>query len=438
MKKLFALLLAGIMMLSLVACGGNNNAAGNAPAGNNTSTNDTAGDKPDSSGEQTTITYVTLGDTGLAMLEEAAAAFEAETGVKVKIESWAYSDAYSKILTLAEGGNMPEAMYGFSSWTVEFMKAGYIVPAEDYISEELYNDFSEAARGVCSVDGKLWTLPSYMSVRSLLINRAAFDAADVAVPTTWEDMLAAAPKLMNGTTNYAYALVAGHTKNTADCFLPILWAYGAELLSEDQKTVAFNSPEGVAALQMYCDLAQYAVPDYGEATINETQTNYTTQNAAAYIHNGQGIAALKDAGEDYSWCEIVAPLAGPDGDAYSFGVMDIDVLFNTENADIAAQWLEFWHQAKYMGEVINQVGWVPNQASFVAEIPAFSDPENALVAPFVEYEPMAKFKPSIGCWSEFEKIFSDYVTKAVFGQMTAEEAFAAAETDCNALLAAQG
>ena len=432
MKKVFAMLLVAFMLLSIVGC---TNTTPDADGDAQTPPTDNNGEP---AAETKEITYVTLGGTGLELLQEAAAAFEAETGVKVNIEDWAYSDAYSKILTLAEGGNMPDAMYGFSSWTVEFMEAGYIAPAQDYISETLYNDFSVAAREVCTVDGTLWTLPSYMSVRSVLINRKAFDEANIETPTTWEELLAAAPVLCEGTVcNYAYSMVAGHTKNTADCFLPILWAYGAELLSDDQQTVAFNTPEGVAALQMYVDLAKYSVPDYGEADIDVTQSNYTSQNAAAYFHNGQGIAALKDAGEDYSWCEIIAPLAGPGGEAHALGVMDIDVLFKTGNEEITGQWLEFWHQAKYMGEVINQVGWVPNQTSFVEEIPAFSDPENMLVAPFVEYEPMAKFKPSIVCWSEFEKIFSDYVAKAVFGQMTAAEAFAAAETECNALLAAQ-
>lgn len=436
MKKVLVFILAALMLLSIVGC------ASTPPEPTDSGTQAPATDSGDAAkpqdGEQKSITYVTLGDTGMELLLQAAADFEVQTGVKVNIESWAYSDAYSKILTLAEGNNMPDAMYGFSSWTVEFKEAGYIVPAQDYISETLFNDFSEAARNVCTVDDTLWTLPSYMSVRSVLINRKAFDEAGIATPTTWEELLAAAPALCEGTTcNYAYSLVAGHTKNTDDCFLPILWAYGADLLSEDQKTVAFNTPEGVAALQMYVDLAKYSVPDYGEATINETQTNYTSQNAAAYFHNGQGIAALKSAGEDYSWCEIIAPLAGPGGEAHALGVMDIDLIFKTGNEEITGQWLEFWHQSKYMGEVINQAGWVPNQASFSKEIAAFTDPENMLVAPFVEYEPMAKFKPSIICWSEFEKIWSDYITKAVFGQMTAAEALAAAEVDCNALLAAQ-
>ena len=443
MKRLIALFLAAFMLFSMAACAQKQTApTEQAQTTETAETTETTESADEASQEQTPaaaseITYVTLGDTGMELLQQAAAEFEAEYGVKVNLESWAYSDAYSKILTLAEGGNMPDAMYGFSSWTVEFKEAGYIACAEDYISKDLYNDFSEASRGVCTVDGKLWTIPSYMSVRSLIVNKNAFEQAGLALPTTWEEMVADAPALCNGVCNYAYTLVAGHTKNTDDCFLPILWAYGADLLNENYTACAFNTPEGVAALQTYCDLAQYSVPDYGEATINETQTNFTTQNAAAYIHNGQGIAALKDAGEDYSWCEIVAPLAGPTGEAYALGVMDIDLMFKTGNEEITGKWIEFWHQAKYQGEVVNQAGWVPNQASYKEEIAAFSDPENMLVAPFVEYEPQAKFKPSIICWSEFEKIFSDYITKAVFGQMTPAEAFAAAETDCNALLAAQ-
>ncbi|MDO5023155.1 MAG: extracellular solute-binding protein [Eubacteriales bacterium] len=384
------------------------------------------------------ITYVTLGNTGMEVLEEAAKEFEKETGIKVNFESWSYSDAYSKILTLAEGGNMPDAMYGFSSWTVQFKEAGYTVALDNLISEKLYNDFTEGARKVCSVDGELWSMPSYMSIRSVLINQKAFDEINAKAPTTWMELLDYAPALYEGQTcPYAYTLVAGHPKNTVDCFLPILWAYGSDVLTEDQKAVAFNSKEGVAALQMYVDLAKYSVPDYGEATINETQSNFTTQTAAAYFHNAQGLAALRDAGEDYSWATILQPLAGPGGEAYSYGVMDVDLVFKTGKEDKAAKWLEFWHQAKYQGKVIDKAGWVPNQASHFEEMPIFTDESNLLVAPFAKMNTNIKFKPSITCWEEIQKILADHITKAVFEQMTAEEAFAEAEKQCNAVLAAQ-
>lgn len=129
-----------------------------------------------------TITYVTLGDTGMSLLEQAAKDFEAKTGIKVKLESWAYSDAYQKVLTLAGGNNLPDAMYGFSSWIPEFKEAGYTVAVDELISKALYDDFSKASREVCSLDGKLWALPSYMSIRGMLFNTKAFSKAGVAIP----------------------------------------------------------------------------------------------------------------------------------------------------------------------------------------------------------------------------------------------------------------
>ncbi|HRX59034.1 MAG TPA: sugar ABC transporter substrate-binding protein [Eubacteriales bacterium] len=427
MKKALALILALMMVFAFTAC---TQESATTTSGDEAQAAESGTELPES------ITYVTLGSTGLDTLKQAAEEFESETGVEVIIEDWAYSDAYQKILTLAEGGNMPDAMYGFASWTREFKEAGYISCAEDYIGQDLFNDFSEAARSVCSVDGKMWTMPSYMSVRTILFNQNMLDAAGVSVPTTWDELLEIAPKLYDPENGqYAYSLVAGHAKNTLDCFLPILWAYGADVTNEDGTANGFANEEGIAALQMYVDLAQYAVPDYGEATINETQSNFTNQVAAAYFHNAQGMRALADAGEDYSWVTIAEPLAGPDGEKYALGVMDIDILFATGNEEITAKFLELWHTAQYQGSVIEDAGWVPNQQSYFDERPAFSDETNVMVAPFCALEPIAKFKPSLIGWEEIQKVMADYVTKAVMGEMSATDAFTAAGEQVDKLLA---
>lgn len=382
------------------------------------------------------ITYVTLGDTGMEHLKDAAVKFKEETGIEVKLESWAYSDAYQKILTLAEGGNMPDAMYGFSSWTQQFKEAGYTVAIDKLISSELYNDFSEAARDVCSVNGELWAMPSYMSIRGMLFNKNRLEEAGIQqIPDTWEGFLKDAEKLTDPSTGkYAYAMVAGHPKNTLDCFLPILWAYDADVLNADGTANGFNNENGIAALQMYVDLAKYAVPDYGQADINSTQNNFTTQIAASYFHNAQGLAALKDAGEDYSWAVITEPLAGPSGSRYALGVMDVDLVFNTGNQELAAKWLEFWHQPEYQGKVVEQSGWVPNQKSYFESMPIFTDESNVMIAPFAKMEPIAKFKPSIICWEEVQKVMADAITKAVMGELSAEEAINLAGEQVDSLL----
>lgn len=431
-KTFLTLSLCAAMVGSLTACSSGKDS--NTEDDINISESDKGADEK--IGNSNSITYVTLGDTGMEHLKDAAIKFKEETGIEVKLESWAYSDAYQKILTLAEGGNMPDAMYGFSSWTQQFKEAGYTVAIDKLISSELYNDFSEAARDVCSVNGELWAMPSYMSIRGMLFNKNRLEEAGIQqIPDTWEGFLKDAEKLTDPSTGkYAYAMVAGHPKNTLDCFLPILWAYDADVLNADGTANGFNNENGIAALQMYVDLAKYAVPDYGQADINSTQNNFTTQIAASYFHNAQGLAALKDAGEDYSWAVITEPLAGPSGSRYALGVMDVDLVFNTGNQELAAKWLEFWHQPEYQGKVVDQSGWVPNQKSYFESMPIFTDESNVMIAPFAKMEPIAKFKPSIICWEEVQKVMADAITKAVMGELSAEEAINLAGEQVDSLL----
>lgn len=435
LKKILTVLLCVAILFTFGACGSKTSDSEETTTTKETEASTTT-EVSEGNSKATSITYVTLGDTGMEVLKQAAADFKQQTGIEVNLESWAYSDAYQKILTVANGGGMPDAMYGFSSWTQQFREAGYTVALNDLISKELYDDFSSAALDVCSVDGELWAMPSYMSIRGMIFNPARFSEVGIdTLPTTWEEMLQDAEKLMDPASGkYAYTLVAGNPKNTVDCFLPILWAYDADVLSADGKTNGFNNANGVAALQTYVDLAKYSVPDYGQADINSTQNNFTTQIAAAYFHNAQGLAALKEAGEDFSWAQVTEPLAGPSGSKYSLGVMDVDLVLNTGNQEAAAQWLEFWHKPEYQGKVIDQAGWVPNQQSYYDAMPVFTDESNMLVAPFAKMESMAKFKPSISSWEEVQKALADAITKAVMGELTAEEAMKLAGDQVDGLL----
>ena len=255
LKKCVSVILSVAMLSALGGCSSGNPAPADtaAPAnGAQSNSGNDAGTEAPKAGDGTTITYVTLGDTGMELLKEAAEAFKSETGIEVKLESWAYSDAYQKILTLAEGGNMPDAMYGFSSWTQQFREAGYTVAINDLISKELYDDFSPAALEVCSVGDELWAMPSYMSIRGMLFNKNRMEESGIEkIPTTWEEFLADGEKLTDPSSGkYAYTMVAGHPKNTLDCFLPILWAYDADVMNADGTANGFNNENGIAALQM--------------------------------------------------------------------------------------------------------------------------------------------------------------------------------------------
>ncbi len=114
MKKLFALILALAMALSLVACGGSSNAGGAAD------TSAAPAATGDSSG--TTLRLVNGKIEVDAQLKELAAKYKEETGVNVEIESMGGGvDIQSTIKGYYQAGNMPDIFVNggssdFANW----------------------------------------------------------------------------------------------------------------------------------------------------------------------------------------------------------------------------------------------------------------------------------------------------------------------------------
>ena len=81
MKKIIALVLALVMVMGLVACGGNKPAETQAPAGNETNAPETQ-----APAEAVTIKVAAIETAyGSQVWADVAAAFEAETGIKVEL-----------------------------------------------------------------------------------------------------------------------------------------------------------------------------------------------------------------------------------------------------------------------------------------------------------------------------------------------------------------
>ena len=99
MKKLLALVLAMVMTMALVACGGDKNDS-QPPADDQTQTDTQTPETPEepaSAGELTLWTYP-IGDWGKEEKVKAITdAFTADTGIAVKVEYLAYADGDDKV-----------------------------------------------------------------------------------------------------------------------------------------------------------------------------------------------------------------------------------------------------------------------------------------------------------------------------------------------------
>jgi multiple sugar transport system substrate-binding protein len=233
-------------------------------------------------------------------------------------------------------GTYPSVSYAFGSWASEIESSDRTQDITEQVSdpEVGWDEFSEAARATVQPTGeKTIGFPALVDNISLIYNKTVFDAAGVEYPTdewTWDDFRDAAKKLTDASTEtYGYAYSVSGSEETTWQFWPHLWQNGGEILSDDQKTAAFASDEGVEALTFLRDMAV----DDKSVYLDQTDTKFAQLFAADRIgmmtSGPWQLYDLNTASTDYG----VTVLPGTDGDHQTVSGPDIWALLDTGDAN---------------------------------------------------------------------------------------------------------
>ena len=234
MKKIVALLLAAIMVLSLCSCGGGKS-------------------------DKVKLTYWSMWEAsetqGIA-LKEAIDAFVAETGIEVDVQFKGRQgirqglqpalDAKTEIDIFDEDVDRVNGNWG-----------SYILDLEDYFKNSTLAKQSRPAFVQWSRDaggGTLKTIPYQESVFAFHYNKAIFDEAGVTAPTTWDEFLDVCAKIRE----------AGYDPVTsdADAYLDCLYGYAlARMIGQDAALDVYMNgtwkevPETLEAAKLFEDMA---------------------------------------------------------------------------------------------------------------------------------------------------------------------------------------
>jgi len=186
--------------------------------------------------------------------------FEDATGIKIiPIEiPGSQVPEYTRAMTLKEA-TFDTMWLAATRFFPDFAKQGWVIPLDDMVTEEMKSKWSPSTIEALSYDGKLMAIPHLNSVRILLVRKDLLKEAGLEVPKTWEDIVEAAKVLTidkDGDGNidqWGYIYSAGAGESAMETFSSFLYTAGGSLWNEDG-TPAFNSPEGLKALQFMIDL----------------------------------------------------------------------------------------------------------------------------------------------------------------------------------------
>lgn len=139
---------------------------------------------------------------------KAIALFEQQNpGLKIKAEYMGFNGYLERLTTQIAGGSEPDVMQINWAWLAMFSKRGNgFLDLEQHRALLALDQFSPEDLNAGRVAGKLNALPSAYTARVFLWNKAAFDRAGVALPTTWDELFAAGPAFKAKLGDQAYPL----------------------------------------------------------------------------------------------------------------------------------------------------------------------------------------------------------------------------------------
>ena len=106
--------------------------------------------------------------------------FTKHTGATLKVEVQPWDGAHDKFVTAMAGGTGPDVAEIGTTWTPEFADAGGLDDlTEDVKKAGIDSDLVDALKEAGTLDGKLYGMPWYAGIRSILANKEILEAAGV-------------------------------------------------------------------------------------------------------------------------------------------------------------------------------------------------------------------------------------------------------------------
>jgi multiple sugar transport system substrate-binding protein len=253
-------------------------------------------------------------------------------GYVVNIEYVPWGQCQEKATTLAAAGNAPALSYLGSRTLPQLSDAGLIKSFE--LTQEERDGYAGPVLGTVTYNGKIWGVPRAFSSRAMYYNRDLFTAAGLdpdQPPETWEQFVAAAKAITENTDAFGVGIPANSSDTPMQIFVAMVYSNGGTVLDADGN-VAFNSPNAVAAMEMWKEVAQYAQPGVAAYGADEIVPLFAA-GQLGMIFDGPW---LRDNFPDVNYTTAMFP-HGPDGTHSSFLVTDSYAVFTGTGVEEQAE-----------------------------------------------------------------------------------------------------
>ncbi|MDU6263815.1 MAG: sugar ABC transporter substrate-binding protein [Anaerocolumna aminovalerica] len=364
--------------------------------------------------------------------------------VKTEYSGWdGYFDKLTTQLAASTGPDIVQLSYTNVS---EYVARKQLVPLDEYIEKGIIDvsKLSEATLDMYRIDGKLYAIPAGVSTSLLFYNKDYFDQAGVEYPTdswTWEDYMKAAKELTMDTDGDGKIDVWGtaYMEDPAGAdltFKKYVYERGGKLWSDDLKSVKFNSPEGLAAVEFIKKPLDESIMPPMEITASNPQNvdDFQTKRVAMIIHYSPITQAYMSAGLNFG---IERTPKGMEKEAFWINPsMVYSITKDSKSPEASAELINFLVNNEEAGDILALERGVPSNGLIRSRlVNTLSDAEIKM------FECIEKStsddisnEPFPAGYMEIHALFKREFENMMYGKYTSQEFLDVVEAECNKIL----
>ncbi len=383
--------------------------------------------------QETTLDFV-VWNYSLETIQDNVKKFEeANPGIKVKVTDYTWPDYQDSIVLRFRGNTKTDVIYGGQDWLPAWGAAGFIAPLDSVTPQAEVDALAKDIAGFALTDvtykDKVYGLPYYADTISFIYNKKILADAGIAVPTTWEEVTAAAEKLKAG--GMQHPIVYEYNQelpNFYDAFVAQAYGRGAELFDKDLNPL-FADPNNEAYKQL-----QWLADAYSKDLVqSETHKSkiIPAMNTGAHaftIVYTYVLAALNNAADQPRAGEFaLAPMPGAKHSTLGFAK---SYVVTAQAAADPARGEAAWKFVNFMAGKPYTVAkrWAVEKGLGFGQLPLFQDPE--VIAAWGKWADMKTLadqaaSAQAGTYTEYSSVWSAYfrplLAKAMVGEAPVDQ-----------------
>jgi multiple sugar transport system substrate-binding protein len=243
-----------------------------------------------------------------AAIEPSLKEFEQQTGIKLITEVYPEDQFRAKVLVeLTSGASSIDVFMSMPAQEgLKYMRAGWLQPVDEFLKNASltapdynWNDFLDKTRDAMTIEGKLVGPPIQVENAALMYRKDVFTKYNVKVPTTLDELEAAAKALNgkamtdDGQPGFGITL-RGKRAAATSMFAGMLHAMGSTWLTPNREP-AFTSEEGIKAFDMWGRLLRlYGPPGSENNHWYEASSIFSQGKAAMYVDANSLFPVIED------------------------------------------------------------------------------------------------------------------------------------------------